>query len=391
MMNAASSSSPSISGGAATSSPSANSQDQTKVEKKKRVDPLKDKYRDRAEERRQRSVDIPEEEDAPMDAEALRERREMSKYLGGSEETTHLVEGLDIMLYERRKLEIEMEEKRRREAEAAASDRTLVGAKQLVIDQYGHAKAVDAPQNFHTQLGRGVYNTLFRREQRPPVETFLPGRTTYVFTVDHDSPQNLPMIIERSMLSDAEEKDARDIRSERFSASTSDNALQKLAVVMSYLKQGEKGIKRRKKELEEREVRAKEVVKDTLKKLIVASAPKTAQPDAVINEDDEDIFADVADKVYTPSSSSQAATSVAKSREQATKEMWDAVRNEGADDGRKTGDVNAKRGREEMQSQTKGKDGSKMEVDEYDDVGKKDHLGKSDKKRIYKDMDNTVS
>jgi IK cytokine len=314
------------------------------VVKPKRPDPLKDKYRDRAEERRQRGEGEDDEESGPLDADALRERRERSKYLGGSEETTHLVEGLDIMLYERRKLEIELEEQRRRQMEAQPSETTFLGAKQLVIDQYGHAKAVEAPQNFATPLGRGIFNALFQREVRPNVSSFLPGRTTYSFSLDPDSTQELPMIIERNMLSDADEHTDRDIRLQPFSAQISPVALNKLSVAMSYLKQGEHGIKKRQQERQEQEMRAKTVVKETIKKLIEPVSKPI--PVAEINEDEEDIFGDVRGTEYTPT-----VKGPQQSQEEAVRAKWDAVRSEG-NDGRSIGDVSAKRPRDEMSHRT---------------------------------------
>jgi hypothetical protein len=326
---------------------------QEQTHKKKRVDPLQDKYRDRAEERRQRAEPAPIENEEILDADALRERRELSKYLGGSEETTHLVEGVDIMLYERRKLEIELEAQRRKQEEALeAQGSILYGAKQLVIDQFGHAKAVDVPQEFVTAIGRGIYNTLFQRERPPQIETFLPGRTTYVFSLDRDSTQELPMIIERSMLSDTSDTAERDIRYESISTATGSDAFNRLSVVMSYVNQGDKGIKKRRQELQEKEARAKAVVKETLMKVVgssTASSSSKAHPASTeIDEDDEDIFGDVASKEYVPTETKTSANTDSKSsRPPTTEELWKAVRAEDQD-GRALGDVSAKRSRDSM-------------------------------------------
>ena len=328
---------------------------QEPVVRKTKLDMLAEKYRDRAEERRKRGTEEDDEEEQDLDAEALRERRERSKYLGGSEETTHLVEGLDILLYERRKLEIELEEKRQKEAAARASEPSFMGAKQIVIDRHGHAKAVDAPQEFKTTLGRGIYNALFQKEAPPPIETFLPGRMTYIFPLNPESTQELPTIIERSMLSDAETTVNRDIRFEPFPASTSANALNKLSVVMSYLNQGESGIRRRKQELKEREAKAKAVIAETLHKLNPSASAAAAVP---IDEDDEDIFGDVASTEYVPS------VGLKESKEKKSMEgvLWDKVR--AADsDGRQKGDLSAKRARESATSAQN----SAMEVDEGSD------------------------
>lgn len=328
---------------------SASKPTQEPAAKKKKEDPLKDKYRDRAEERRQRGEEVEEQEVENMDADALRERRERSKYLGGSEETTHLVEGLDILLYERRKIEIELEEKKKAEAAARAAEPMLVGAKQLIIDRHGHAKAVDAPKEFKTERGKGVYDALFRREARPNVESFLPGRKTYVFPLIIDSPQELPTIIERNMLSDTDALSERDIRFEPFLASTSDNALKKLSVVMSYLNQGEAGLKKRRSELRERELNAKRVITETINRLAgdkqkVDSASKADKME--IEEDDEDIFGDVAATEYTPTVKGEKKSKETEIPKSAEQSMWDKVR--AADsDGRQKGDTSAKRARDE--------------------------------------------
>lgn len=336
---------------------------QEPVVRKTKLDMLAEKYRDRADERRKRGPEDDEEDEEIADADALRERRERSKYLGGSEDTTHLVEGLDILLYERRKLEIELEEKRQKEEAARATEPVLLGAKHLVIDRHGHAKAVDAPQEFRTALGKGVYNALFQREAPPPIESFLPDRTAYIFPLDLSSALELPTIIERNMLADSETSGERDFRTEPFSAATSANALSKLSIVMSYLNQGESGLKRRRQELKDRETKAKAVVTETLQKLS-GTAPKAEAP--VIDEDDEDIFGDVAAKEYTPT------VHHVKESEPKTFEgtIWDKVR--GADaqrgdsnDGRQPGDLSAKRAREEKKQ---GQEGDEQEEpsDDYD-------------------------
>lgn len=331
---------------------------QEPVVRKTKLDMLAEKYRDRAGERRQRGADDEIENEEELDAEALRERRERSKYLGGSEETTHLVEGLDILLYERRKLEIELEAKRAKEAEARASEPQLVGAKQLVIDRHGRAKAVDAPQEFRTAIGKGVYNALFQREAPPPIESFLPDRMTYIFPINPTSAQELPTIMERNMLADTEALSERDIRSEPFSAATSENALNKLSVVMSYLSQGESGIRRRRQEIKAREEKAKAIVAETLQKFGAGKAGTNAMD---IDEDDEDIFGDVAAKEYTPTQGSSGPKE-AKSFEGT---LWDKVR--GADtDGRQKGDLSAKRTRDDAVTSKGGADADEEASDDYE-------------------------
>lgn len=321
---------------------------QEPVVRKSKLDLLAEKYRDRAGERRQRSADDDIENEEEMDAEALRERRERSKYLGGSEETTHLVEGLDILLYERRKLEIELEAKRAKDAEARATEPQLIGTKQLVIDRHGRAKAVDTPQEFQTALGKGVYNALFQREAPPPIESFLPDRMAYIFPINPSSAQELPTIMERNMLADTEAVSDRDFRSEPFSAATSENALNKLSVVMSYLSQGESGIRKRRQEIKEREEKAKSIIAETLQKLGAGNAGTNTMD---IDEDDEDIFGDVAAKEYTPTQGSSGP------KESKTFEgtLWDKVRGNDTD-GRQKGDLSAKRTRDDAATSKGGAD-----------------------------------
>ena len=77
-----------------------------KLKKEARAGPKKGKYRDRAKERQQGlNLDYKETEKY----ETVEIAPELTKYLGGSMERTHLVKGLDFALLERMELEQEQQ------------------------------------------------------------------------------------------------------------------------------------------------------------------------------------------------------------------------------------------------------------------------------------------
>jgi len=65
-----------------------------------------------------------------------------------------------------------------------------------VISTEGQAHEIEAPTDFKTFIGKAIYDVI---SSKPPevMETFLPGRTSFVFDLDPDSMTDIPTIVKR--------------------------------------------------------------------------------------------------------------------------------------------------------------------------------------------------
>ncbi|TMS14412.1 Protein Red [Larimichthys crocea] len=183
---------------------------------------LAEKYRDRARERRDGvNKDYEETElisttanyravgpTAEADKSAAEKRRQLiqeSKFLGGDMEHTHLVKGLDFALLQK---DVEPEEK----------------------------------IEFKTRLGRNIYRVLFRPGPVERNELFLPGRMAYVVDLDDEfTDTDIPTTLIRSK-ADCPSMEAQ------TTLTTNDIVISKLTQILSYLRQGTRHKKIKKKD-----------------------------------------------------------------------------------------------------------------------------------------------
>ncbi|XP_063240527.1 protein Red [Bacillus rossius redtenbacheri] len=239
---------------------------------------LAKKYRDRAGERRDGANPDYQAED-PLSAasgyravapdlksgmDAAERRRQMiqeSKFLGGDMEHTHLVKGLDYALLQKVRSEIQV-----KELEEEEEMEKLVKTKKEKKDE-------EDEMQFKTKTGRSVYRAVFRTKPIEKNELFAPGRMAYVVDLDDElADSDIPTTLIRSRA---------DVPSLEATATltTNDIVINKLAQILSYLRQGGRHGKRgRRKE--------------------------KGKPDAKGNKvTDESIYGEIGD--YTPSMSRQ--------------------------------------------------------------------------------------
>ncbi|KFO19343.1 Protein Red [Fukomys damarensis] len=208
---------------------------------------LAEKYRDRAKERRDGvNKDYEETElisttanyravgpTAEADKSAAEKRRQLiqeSKFLGGDMEHTHLVKGLDFALLQKVRAEIASKEKEEEE---------------LMEKPQKETKKDEDPENkieFKTRLGRNVYRMLFKSKAYERNELFLPGRMAYVVDLDDEyADTDIPTTLIRSK-ADCPTMEAQ------TTLTTNDIVISKLTQILSYLRQGTRNKKLKKKD-----------------------------------------------------------------------------------------------------------------------------------------------
>uniref|UniRef100_A0A4W4FTV2 IK cytokine n=1 Tax=Electrophorus electricus TaxID=8005 RepID=A0A4W4FTV2_ELEEL len=208
---------------------------------------LAEKYRDRARERRDGvNKDYEETElisttanyravgpTAEADKSAAEKRRQLiqeSKFLGGDMEHTHLVKGLDFALLQKVRAEITSKE---REEE----DMMEKAQKEVKKDEDPEQKI-----EFKTRLGRNVYRILFKGRQTERNELFLPGRMAYVVDLEDEyADTDIPTTLIRSK-ADCPTMEAQ------TTLTTNDIVISKLTQILSYLRQGTRNKKLKRKE-----------------------------------------------------------------------------------------------------------------------------------------------
>ncbi|XP_053574576.1 protein Red [Bombina bombina] len=208
---------------------------------------LAEKYRDRAKERRDGvNKDYEETElisttanyravgpTAEADKSAAEKRRQLiqeSKFLGGDMEHTHLVKGLDFALLQ--KVRAEIANKEREEDD-------------IVEKPQKETKKEEDPENkieFKTRLGRNVYRMLFKGKAYERNELFLPGRMAYVVDLEDEyADTDIPTTLIRSK-ADCPTMEAQ------TTLTTNDIVISKLTQILSYLRQGTRNKKLKKKD-----------------------------------------------------------------------------------------------------------------------------------------------
>jgi hypothetical protein len=183
---------------------------------------------------------------------------ETSKYLGGDEENTHKVKGLDFALLTKAKMKILKEEReveeKKKEIEENHQEEAAANSTQLVLSRDG--VQIDAPKEFKSRMGKALYNAIFVKQREPTADHFLPGRTTFLYDLDEEANQDLPTTVHRS-------KEA-DHGSQLELAVTHPDILARITKIMIYYTQGAKAYKKlkkkQKKEKEEEEKKAKGIL-----------------------------------------------------------------------------------------------------------------------------------
>ncbi|XP_042355399.1 LOW QUALITY PROTEIN: protein Red [Plectropomus leopardus] len=211
---------------------------------------LAEKYRDRARERERRdgvNKDYEETEliisttanyravgpTAEADKSAAEKRRQLiqeSKGGGGDMEHTHLVKGLDFALLQKVRAEITSKEKE----EEDMMEKVQKEAKKDVEPE--------EKIEFKTRLGRNIYRVVFRTGQVERNELFLPGRMAYVVDLDDEfTDTDIPTTLIRSK-ADCPSMEAQ------TTLTTNDIVISKLTQILSYLRQGTRHKKVKKKD-----------------------------------------------------------------------------------------------------------------------------------------------
>ncbi|GLH10552.1 Protein Red [Gryllus bimaculatus] len=208
---------------------------------------LAKKYRDRAGERRDGANPDYQAEDPLSTAsgyravapdlksgmDAAERRRQMiqeSKFLGGDMEHTHLVKGLDYALLQKVRSEIQAKEKEEKEE----MDKVMKTKKEK--------KDEEEEMQFKTKLGRSIYRVLFKLKPPEKNDLFSPGRMAYVIDLEDEfAESDIPTTLIRSRV---------EVPSLEATATltTNDIVINKLAQILSYLRQGGRSKKSKKKD-----------------------------------------------------------------------------------------------------------------------------------------------
>jgi len=221
-----------------------------KKQEEEREKELADKYRDRAQERRQGSGDYQDPDivsttadyravapDARAEENQAERRKQViqeSKYLGGDMEHTHLVKGLDYALLEKVRAEISaMEHQQEEQMEAIATTQETNTEKK--------EEDPEVQMQFNTRLARNVFRTVFKNQLPERNELFLPRRMAYVVDLEDEYVESdIPTTLIRSK-ADCPTLEAT------TTLTTNDIVINKLTQILSYLRQGRREAKKLKK------------------------------------------------------------------------------------------------------------------------------------------------
>lgn len=230
-----------------------------KKQEDNKLQELADKYRDRARERR--DGDNPDYQ--PMDVtgsassayravapdvksglDAAERRRQMiqeSKFLGGDMEHTHLVKGLDYALLQKVRSEIVVKE---HEQEIEMEKLAEEAEEKEKEEEKEKANLTDEPE-YKSIMGRNIHNivSFYRSRHVDKNELFAPGRMAYVIELDEETAEtDIPTTSIRS------KADVPVTEAEIQTLTTNDIVINKLAQILSYLRQGGRGKKNKKRD-----------------------------------------------------------------------------------------------------------------------------------------------
>lgn len=205
----------------------------------KTVEPETPKYRDRAKERREdqnpdyESAELGFHAVAPPGtvdiraADAHKLSIEKSKYLGGDVEHTHLVKGLDYALLNKVRSEIVKKPDAGGDTEGKAS-----------------TPKEDLQVSFRTATAQSAYKWIVKPQTVIKTnETFLPGRTAFIYNMEGGYSHDIPTTVHRS-------KADCPVPEEMVTVNVDGSVLDRIAKIMSYLRLGSSGkvLKKKKKD-----------------------------------------------------------------------------------------------------------------------------------------------
>lgn len=210
-------------------------------------------YRDRAKERREGANPDYQAEDPLSTAsgyravapdlksglDAAERRRQMiqeSKFLGGDMEHTHLVKGLDYALLQKVRSEIQVKEQEQEDE-----------MEKLVSKPKKEKKVKEEEEmQFKTRVGRNIYRVALNTNIPDRNPLFAPGRMAYTVDLnDEILDTDIPTTVIRSK-SDVPNVDNTP------TLTTNDIVINKLAQILSYLRQGPRHSKKSKKNKDQR-------------------------------------------------------------------------------------------------------------------------------------------
>lgn len=218
---------------------------------------LSEKYRDRARERRDGDNPDYQPSDATGSSNAYRavapdlksgldaaeRRRQMiqeSKFLGGDMQHTHLVKGLDYALLQKVRSEIVVKE----QEEELEMERLADEGHDDEAEESDEGEE-EEDSKFKTILGRNVFNIVqaHRSKKIERNELFAPGRMAFVIDLEEENGEtDIPTTLIRSKADlPAEAQEVQTL-------STNDIVINKLSQILSYLRQGGKGKKNKKRD-----------------------------------------------------------------------------------------------------------------------------------------------
>ncbi|KFB43481.1 AGAP004738-PA-like protein [Anopheles sinensis] len=241
---------------------------QLKKQEDNKLAELAEKYRDRARERRDganpdyqnldsssstsayRAV-APDAKSGMDAAERRRQQIQESKFLGGDMEHTHLVKGLDYALLQKVRSEIiakELEQEDEMEKLVEMEPSQLATAT-VSVQKSANTAEKDQPNTgeleFRTVIGQNIFRILEKQRSRTIErnEMFAPGRTAYHIELeDENADSDIPTTVIRSKAEvPLEVGDTQTL-------TTNDIVINKLAQILSYLRQGGRGKKNKRRD-----------------------------------------------------------------------------------------------------------------------------------------------
>ncbi|KAL7064415.1 hypothetical protein AAHC03_05127 [Spirometra sp. Aus1] len=164
-------------------------------------------------------------------AERRREIIKESKYLGGDMKHTHLVKGLDYVLLQKVRMEIQSKEQE--------ADELLNSELQKPLDRK------EEGLQFRTRLAANVFEILFKKDLPVRNEYFQPGRMAYRVDLEDELAEfDVPATVIRSK-ADCPYVDQQ----ESGAMTTNDIVINKLTQIFSYLRAGRRQAKKAKAKL----------------------------------------------------------------------------------------------------------------------------------------------
>lgn len=241
-----------------------------KKQEDNKLQELADKYRDRARERRDganpdyQAMDVaggasnayravaPDLKSGLDAAERRRQMIQESKFLGGDMEHTHLVKGLDYALLQKVRSEIVV-----KEHEQEVEMEKL--AEEAEEKEKEEEKSLAEEPEYRSIMGRNIHNivTFYRSRHVERNDLFAPGRMAYVIELeDENAETDIPTTSIRS------KADVPVTHADIQTLTTNDIVINKLAQILSYLRQGGRGKKNKRRDKDKPLIKEPEREKD---------------------------------------------------------------------------------------------------------------------------------